>query len=185
MLRAAGLGAVVGLAWGVLARLFMRLISTSPEFSWPGTMLILAMSAVFWGGIGLVTGARQAQRSQWWRLAPLAGLILFASPGAILIPGGVGTAIALALHGRSMALRALPLVLGIVITLFPAFGVDGEAAGEAAPTAGLGLALMVVATAWLGWGFHTWWRRWTPSGQVASTRAGRRAAPGSAAYDMG
>ena len=185
MLRAAGRGVLVGLAWGGLARVFMRLLSTSPEFTWVGTSAILAMSAVLWGGIGLVTGARRAQRSRWWRLAPVAGLVLFAGPGSLLVPGAVGTAVALALHGRPVAIRVLPLLLGMAVTGYALLGVDGEGTGEAAPGAWLGLALVVVATVWLGLGLHTWWRRWSAPGDVTPTRGRRRPAPRHAAYDMG
>ncbi|KRF46140.1 hypothetical protein [Terrabacter sp. Soil810] len=185
MLRAAGRGVLVGLAWGGLARIFMRLLSTSPEFTWVGTSAILAMSAVLWGGIGLVTGARRAQRSRWWRLAPVAGLVLFAGPGSLLVPGAVGTAVALALHGRSVVIRVLPLLLGLAVTLYPVLGPDSEGAGEVAPGAWLGLALVVVATIWLGFGLHAWWRRWAVPGGATPTRGRRRAAPRHAAYDMG
>jgi len=34
-------GLTGGLAWGVLARLWMRFISTDPEFTWSGTLFIV------------------------------------------------------------------------------------------------------------------------------------------------
>ena len=43
-----GLGFLVGgRAGAVLARVFMRLVSTEPRFSWAGTLLILAFAGLF------------------------------------------------------------------------------------------------------------------------------------------
>ena len=38
-------GAGLGLAWGIVARIWMRLIATTPEFSIPGTAAILTRRA--------------------------------------------------------------------------------------------------------------------------------------------
>ena len=40
-LRYASLGFLLGFAWGVVARVWMRLITTAPEFSWVGTRGII------------------------------------------------------------------------------------------------------------------------------------------------
>lgn len=155
------LGVALGAGWGILARVFMRLVSTSPEFSWAGTLLIVGLSALLGAGIGLVAGARAAGRTRWWRLAPVPGLFLFASPGMVLLPGAVG--VALAASVRRVWLRALLCVAGLGVTLAPALGSeDGEPVlRSAAVWAGVGL--VVVATVLLGLGFHVWWRRWTPA----------------------
>lgn len=185
MLSWLGRGILVGVAWGVTARIFMRLVSTDPEFSWSGTGAIVGMSALLWGGIGLVAGARMMERSRWWRLAPLPGLILFASPGMVLVPGAVGTAVAVALHGRPLVVRALPLLLGMGVTLAPAF-VAGDGDGGTTPApAWVGLALVVAATVWLGLGLHAWWRRWGLSEVPATSGGGPRTSLGPAAYDRG
>jgi hypothetical protein len=80
---------MLGAAWGVLARVWMRLISTDPEFSWEGTLAIVGMSAVLGLGVGLVHAARQGGRSRWWTLAVVPGLLLFLSPGMLMAPAFV------------------------------------------------------------------------------------------------
>lgn len=187
MLRALGRGVLVGLAWGVTARIFMRLVSTSPEFSWPGTLAIVGMSAVFWGGIGLVAGAREAQRSRWWRLAPLAGLLLFASPGMVLLPGAAGTAVAIGSWRRrgpgALVVGLVALAAGLTVTVLAAG--SGDEVAVAPPTAGAGVALIVVATVWLGVGLWVWWRRWVPSAERPAALEGPASVSRPSAYDLG
>jgi hypothetical protein len=160
MLRAAGRGALAGLAWGLLARLFMRLVATNPEFTWAGTLSILGLSTLLGTGLGLVAGARQDGRSRWWRLAPVPGLVLFMSPGMVLVPGAVLVAVALAVRSRVATL--LLLVAAILAVVVPAVGLD-DGDGEASPLAAVGVALVIGAVGLLGVGFHEWWRRWTPA----------------------
>ena len=50
MVRAAAAGLALGAGWGVLARVWLRMISTNPEFSWSGTLLIIGFSAL--AGLG-------------------------------------------------------------------------------------------------------------------------------------
>ncbi len=83
-----GAGVALGLAWGVAARGFMRLITTSPEFSWEGTLSIVLSAGVIGGLVALVRLARRSGRSRWWRLLGLPFLLLFLSPGMLLLPGG-------------------------------------------------------------------------------------------------
>jgi hypothetical protein len=179
MLRAAARGFALGLAWGVLARLFMRLLTTTPEFSWAGTLAILGFSAVLWSGVVVVDQARRTGRSRWWRLAPIPGLVLFLSPGVLLVPGAVGAAVWLALRTRAV-LRWPCLLAGMLVTLAPLFGDEPfEGSGGAPPTAWLGVALLVLATFLLGVGLHQWMRRWTPTepaAQVPSHEVGDPAA---------
>ena len=168
-------GAVVGAGWGVLARVFMRLITTTPEFSWAGTLLIVGLSALLGGGIGLVAGARAAGRSRWWRLAPVPGLVLFASPGMVLLPGAVG--VALAASVRRVWLRVLLSVAGLAVTFLPALSAEDGGPVTLTPTMSAGLALVVVATVLLGLGFHVWWRRWTPAAGGGGSPAAGPAEP--------
>jgi hypothetical protein len=42
-----GAGFLAGVIWGALARLWMRWTSTEPEFTWSGTLFIVAAFAVF------------------------------------------------------------------------------------------------------------------------------------------
>ena len=56
-------GASLGFGWGLIARIWMRLISTSPEFSVAGTVAILVITTVF----GMCTGVAFAARRRGWR----------------------------------------------------------------------------------------------------------------------
>jgi hypothetical protein len=88
VLRAALTGLGLGAAWGVLARAWMRLVSTEPEFSWFGTLMIVLLSAVFGLLIGLSWQARHATGwRRWLRFGFVPGLILFAGQGLPLAPG--------------------------------------------------------------------------------------------------
>ncbi|KRF25678.1 hypothetical protein [Phycicoccus sp. Soil803] len=88
VLRAALIGLGLGVAWGAAARVWMRLVSTTPEFSWAGTAIILGFSGLLGLLLGLSWRARHATgRRRWFRLLFLPGLILFAGQGAPLAPG--------------------------------------------------------------------------------------------------
>ena len=88
VLRAALTGLGLGAAWGVVARAWMRLVSTEPEFSWAGTSMIIGLSGVLGLLIGLSWVARHATGPRrWFRLLFVPGLILFAGQGAPLAPG--------------------------------------------------------------------------------------------------
>lgn len=58
---AIALGAVLGMTWGVLARLWMRLISDSPEFSWSGTLYIVLVPTMMGAALGLAAARRSAR----------------------------------------------------------------------------------------------------------------------------
>lgn len=88
VLRAALVGFGLGAAWGVVARAWMRLVSTEPEFSWAGTSMIIGLSGVLGLLIGLSWRARHSTGGRrWFRLLFVPGLILFAGQGAPLAPG--------------------------------------------------------------------------------------------------
>ncbi len=169
LLGGLGRGLAVGLAWGVLARVFMRLVSTEPSFSWAGTIAILGFAGVFWGLVGLVVAARSAGRRPWWRLAPIPGLILFAGPGMVLLPGAVVAAVGLAL--RRQVLRLSVLALGGAGTFWLLTVLDDDRF-LAPRTQTLGHLLVAVSVVWLGAGFHAWWRRWPASAATPTLPAG-------------
>jgi len=84
--RHAASGIAFGILWGAAARIWMRLISQSPEFSWEGTMSIIVMAGLAGLLLGLVTGVARAGRSRWWRLVGIPSLVLFAGPGIVFVP---------------------------------------------------------------------------------------------------
>lgn len=118
MLRSAGSGVLLGVGWGVLARLWMRMISTQPEFTWAGTLLIIGFAALAGLGLGLVHGARTTGRRRWWRLAVvLAVPVSSLGQGAVFAPAFWLSGIAVAGRGPRVlrwaliALGAAPAVL--------------------------------------------------------------------------
>ncbi|GAA1563254.1 hypothetical protein GCM10009789_15390 [Kribbella sancticallisti] len=84
--RAAAAGSAFGLAWGAAARVWMRLISTDPEFTWTGTGVILASTSVCGLVLGFLYGVRRAGWSRWWRLLSVVWLFVFAGPGFVFLP---------------------------------------------------------------------------------------------------
>lgn len=79
-------GATLGLAWGLAARAWMRLVSDSPEFTWTGTGFILAAATLAGAGLGAVEGARRRRHAKRWRFAALAVLLLGVGAGIIMLP---------------------------------------------------------------------------------------------------
>jgi hypothetical protein len=166
-LRAAALGFAAGVLWGAVARVFMRLLSTTPDFSWSGTLFILGVGAVAGSCIGVVHAARVAGRSGWWRLAAFPALILFAGPGMVLLPAAVGMAAVLR-GGR------VGRTLGAVVVAGSPLGVvlSDESLGVT-PTQLVGLVLMVLSAVPLGWGIGEVVGRWRPRREGAAARAVR------------
>ena len=87
--RYASLGFLLGVAWGVVARVWMRLISTSPDFSWAGTLGILIAFGIVGVALGVIEAARQRGGSGWWRLLYLLVPLPFAGAGLPLLPAVV------------------------------------------------------------------------------------------------
>ena len=88
-------GAATGLAWGIVARLWMRFISDQPEFSWSGTGFVVGASTIVGATLGLAWLRRTRGGRGWWRLCGLAVLLLGAGAGLIMIPTVVVAAVAL------------------------------------------------------------------------------------------
>jgi hypothetical protein len=86
MLRSAATGLGLGVAWGVAARVWMRLISTDPQFTWAGSLLIVGLTGVAGLALGILYGVRRAGRSRWWRTVAVLCLPTFAGPGMLFLP---------------------------------------------------------------------------------------------------
>ena len=113
LLRAALIGFGLGAAWGAVARAWMRLVSTSPEFSWSGTLMIVGLSAVLGTLVGLSWRARHATGwRRWFRLLFVPGLILFAGQGLPLAPGFLVAGPLLRRRGLFARLGALLAIVG-------------------------------------------------------------------------
>ncbi|MET0915030.1 MAG: hypothetical protein ABWY81_02390 [Jiangellaceae bacterium] len=100
LLLGAGRGAVLGLAWGLSARIWMRAITDVPEFSWTGTLMILGLAAWLGLGSGLLAAARRGGRKPWWALLGAPGLLLFAGPGMVMLPAALFGGLAFSARAR-------------------------------------------------------------------------------------
>lgn len=134
MPRSAAAGLLLGAAWGVLARVWMRLISDAPEFSWSGTLMIIGLSALLGAGTGVVHAARQSGRSRWWTLAVVPGLLLFMSPGMLMAPAFLLGGLAWSGRGRTARVVGacavlLSVALGTWVALDGLGGPGGSDAG--------------------------------------------------------
>lgn len=129
MVRGAAIGALYGAVWGVFLRVWMRLLVTYSEFTWAGTMVIVASSAVAGTGLGLVWAARRSGRSTRWRWAVLlaAPLVLFPQGILFLLP-------ALLIGGLTLSGRPKPWmqVVMAALTVTPVV-IVGLAASDAGP----------------------------------------------------
>jgi hypothetical protein len=119
-LRYAAAGFLLGVAWGVVGRIWMRLISTEPSFSWDGTLLLLGMAGIVGLLLGVIHAARRRGASGWWRLLYLPVPMLFVGAGIPLLPavivGGWG------LRRRSwarvvavLAIVSAPVILVVMV----------------------------------------------------------------------
>jgi hypothetical protein len=73
-------GAAMGLAWGAIARIWMRLIATNPEFSVGGTAIILAIPTLFGTCAGLALVARRRGWTGWRHYLPRTLTVIFFIP---------------------------------------------------------------------------------------------------------
>jgi hypothetical protein len=114
-IRAVGLGAGLGLVWGIAMRVWMRFISSNPEFSVEGTAFILAASAIAGSVNGLARHRRSAGGQGWWRLSLLT-LLLLGAAGAVMWPTVILWAIAIG-RKRPWWLVAPLLVAGALVQI--------------------------------------------------------------------
>jgi hypothetical protein len=114
------IGAGIGLIWGIAARIWMRLISTNPEFSISGTATILIIATTYGTFAGLTYAARRHGWQGWQHNVPRYLLIFFFLP----FSSGAGTPmfltvliITLALTNKTM-LSFWVLVVPINLVVF-------------------------------------------------------------------
>lgn len=174
-----GRGFALGVLWGTVARLFMRLLADTPEFSWSGTLGILGVSGLMGAALGLVHAARVGGRRRWWRLAPLPTLVLFAGPGLLLLPGVVATAAASRI--RSAGVRRTVIGVAVGTTLGLATWLTWQDTSRLRPMSAYlpGLSLMTLCALLAGLAWAEVFRRWSPAaGRVREARPAVVAAAG-------
>lgn len=136
-------GTTAGATLGVIARAWMRLISEDPEFSWNGTVFIVAGFSIFGFGQSAVAAARQ-RPDQGRKLTLLRGFAvltmapLFAGGGALMLPTVLGGGLAVArrqwpplARGLCLPIAAAP-VLTVAISLIDSFGWSWRTLGAVA-----------------------------------------------------
>ena len=116
-------GAGLGLGWGIAARLWMRLITTTPEFSIPGTAGMLVITTVFGAWAGLAFVARRRGWHGWRHYVPRILMVTFFIPFGIA--GGLPlmlTVLAATLGITQRAVLGLWVLAGLVMLV--AVGTD-------------------------------------------------------------
>ena len=152
LLRAALVGTALGAAWGVLARTWMRLVSTTPEFSWPGTLFIVLLSAVFGLCVGVAAQARRQRRSRWWLLAALPGMLIFAGQGMLFLPGCLVASLFMARYPAVARVGAWLALLPVPVLLWWTQRLDEDTMLPMPTTAQVALLVgMPVLGWWLAW----------------------------------
>lgn len=116
-------GLAGGIVLGIVARLWMRSISSDPEFSWAGTLFIVGAFAV----AGLWQAAAWAARRAGWRrwvttavrtVAVIFTLPIFTGAGSIMLPTALAASLAAWRTDWPRALRVLLAVLAAPAALF-------------------------------------------------------------------
>lgn len=111
-----GLGLAAGAGLGIVARVFMRLISADPEFTWSGTLSIIIGFTVFGVAQGLAAGTRNRTGNRWITIpvrlfGGLTFLALGGAAGILMVPflwcGGLAL-------WRSKWHRRLRAALGVI-----------------------------------------------------------------------
>jgi len=115
-------GAAAGALWGVVARGWMRFISAEYEFTWGGTLAIVAIFAIFGFGQAIAAVVRRSEcrpRSQIaGRVVAIATTVpLGMAAGAMMLPSTVA-AVALGRDGMHPRARLAVATLAAIPTLF-------------------------------------------------------------------
>ncbi|MBL8045462.1 MAG: hypothetical protein JNL09_02920 [Anaerolineales bacterium] len=137
-------GAGLGLVWGIAARVWMRLISTEPEFSIFGTAAILIVFTLF----GLFAGLGFAARRRGWRgvghYLPRALAVMF------FIPMGAfgGTPLMLTVLLATLGLTQRAVVSVWFLAALALLVVSGTDFGLPMPAAITALVVALAVTAW-------------------------------------
>ena len=124
-------GLLGGVMLGIVARWWMRLISTDPEFTWAGTIFIVGA----FGLAGLAQGWAAATRRAGWRrrwttvarfVAAVLTLPLFTGAGAIMLPTVVGGSLAFWRPTYHWAVRAVGVLVALPAPLLAGRDIVGD-----------------------------------------------------------
>lgn len=126
-------GALVGLAWGLSMRLWMRFISTDPEFSWSGTGYILGATTLAGLLLGIGWARRLKAKGNLWRFTGFAMLPLGGGAGMVMIPSVLLGGIALGRKTWPTWVRAILLAIAAGFQVFVFSSDTGVRAGREVP----------------------------------------------------
>lgn len=126
-------GLTIGAGVGIAYRLWMRLISTNPSFSWDGTIFIILLGVFAGVGASLARTARTRFRRRWARgvartLGTIAVLALGLGQGMIALPVWLlgGLAWARSQWNRWVRVALLALAAGATWMMFHTIAPDLE-----------------------------------------------------------
>ena len=122
------LGFLGGITVGILARVWMRWISTDPEFSWSGTIFVVMSFTIFFTVQSIVTVFRRQVRSRKATtivraLGVLVSLPLFSAAGGVMLPTVAIASVVLwgeglsKFAGKGRIARVVLLVLSLLVPL--------------------------------------------------------------------
>ncbi len=127
----------------------MRLLTTSPEFTWTGTLYIVGSAGLVGALVAVVRAQRLAGRSWWFRLLGLPLVLLFGAAGAIMAPGVAGV-VMLADRRRWLAVPGVALV---GVTLWVTWQ---DVEQPLSVRQGAGVLVMLAAWSSRGWRRASW-----------------------------
>jgi hypothetical protein len=115
--------ALGGLVLGVIARAWMRWISTDPEFTWSGSIFIVIGFIVFFTGHSIVLVGRQKGWSRTWLttarvVAAILSLGIFGAAGASMLPTVLTASLGLGRTDWPRPVRRVLIVLSLIIPFF-------------------------------------------------------------------
>jgi hypothetical protein len=113
-------GMLGGLLLGVIARAWMRWISTDPEFSWGGTIGIVVGFILFFTAHSTVRFGRRKAWSRLWLTVTRIGAVffslgLFVAAGAVMFPTVLTITLAVGRTDWPRRLRVVIFALGLII----------------------------------------------------------------------
>lgn len=148
---ALAIGLLGGFALGVVARVWMRLISEDPEFTWSGTIFIVA-GFTFFGLTQSIVAVARGRTTRWWKLTGVrtigaVGMLpLFVAAGAVMFPTVAGCGLASARSEWPKTIRGLCLVVAAGPVLFVGTDLIGSFGWSLHTLAGFVMMLAVYAT---------------------------------------
>ena len=116
------IGALSGLILGMVARFWMRWISTEPEFSWSGSIFIVSGFAIFTTSqtaVGLFRKRFQGKLATF--VIRIIGIVfslpIFAAAGAIMLPSVVLASIAFWRPSLRKSVKSVLLIMALIMPI--------------------------------------------------------------------